>query len=91
MTIQNSEAVTQDTTINESVEGGTDKSATTTYRHFLSDKGPEAKRNNKLKMPTLGQLLDSKFRERKYLLSPLAQAIRTMPSFPSFSTVARQG
>jgi hypothetical protein len=59
MTIENNEAVTEE-----------DKSETIRYEYFRSDKGPEPKQYNKIKIPSLGELLDSKFRYRKFLLSP---------------------
>jgi hypothetical protein len=59
MTIENNEAVTEE-----------DKSTTIHYEYFRSDKAPEPKQYHKIKVPSLGQLLDSKFRDRKYLLSP---------------------
>jgi AAA domain len=59
MTIENNEAVAEE-----------DKSTTIHYEYFRSDKAPEPKQYNKIKVPSLGELLDSKFRERKYLLSP---------------------
>jgi hypothetical protein len=59
MTIENNETVTEE-----------DKSATIHYEYFRSDKTPEPKQSNKIKIPSLGELLDSRFRDRKYLLSP---------------------
>jgi hypothetical protein len=59
MTIENNEAVTEE-----------DKSATIQYEYFRSDTAPEPKRKNKIKIPSLGELLDSKFRDRKFLLFP---------------------
>jgi hypothetical protein len=59
MTVENNEAVTQE-----------DKSLTVPYEYFRSDKAPEVKRHNKIKAPSLGELLDSNFGDRKYLLSP---------------------
>jgi hypothetical protein len=47
-----------------------DKSATVKYEHFVSTDNPKPKKDNKLKAPTLGQLLDSKFEDRAYLLEP---------------------
>jgi AAA domain len=47
-----------------------DNSDVTTYTHFLSSQPPNPKRSNNLKMPTLDQLLQSKFVDRQYLLSP---------------------
>jgi RecA-family ATPase len=71
MTNENNEAVDQDANISgESTQGETDVSNVILYEYFRSDEGPKTKRKNKIKIPSLGQLLDSKFRERKYLLSP---------------------
>jgi hypothetical protein len=71
MTNENNEAVDQDANISgESTQTETDKAPTITYEYFRSDKEAEGKRYNKIKIPSLGELLDSKFRDRKYLLSP---------------------
>jgi hypothetical protein len=47
-----------------------DPSNTVAYRHYIATDAPKATGSHKLRMPTLDQLLEARFKQRKYLLAP---------------------
>ncbi len=47
-----------------------DRSSTVVYEHFEAELRKPPEKKSKLKMPTLGQLLNSTFKHRKHLLHP---------------------
>ena len=47
-----------------------DPSQTVSYEHYVAVEAPKVAGSHKLKMPTAGQLLAARFKERKYPLAP---------------------
>jgi hypothetical protein len=47
-----------------------DPSQVVTYEHYVVREATKAEGTHTLKMPTVGQLLTARFKERKFLLSP---------------------
>jgi RecA-family ATPase len=47
-----------------------DLSQIVTYEHYVVPEVAKTEGSHKLKMPTLGQLLDARFEKRQYLLAP---------------------
>ncbi len=50
--------------------GAHDPSRTVTYDHYVAQEATKTEGTHRLKMPTVGQLLSARFKERKYLLAP---------------------